>query len=682
MSHGDFHGTHQGLHDNLDREDSPSHKLIYHDNQDKIQAPEKKNIKNPNFGADLTVVTLYRSNLPGGVPQWANNPPKQISEGPVDASDRAAIKLFKIKDIEKVRANGEHPPKVCRLQVQNLGLVSALAPIVRKENVYLDPEDVATFDEPFQPLWFRHEEIVDLFSKKQNDPLEPFVKLFVTVLDELFRDLNAKTATLHWNGLTNFKTIWTLFPRGSSIYNYSINSEALGKVDSTQYGNDKLLIIYKTISFSGEDFYWKERNLVIPKFTGNKPIRELPGSPFKFRHDQDSITERLTARGKKALDLQGLTCHTYNGMAIHATVSVMPQNVNGRILIDVWGYHKYYLNVGQREKNDPAKEWVRDRPEDSSTDGQQQRLSAKDQAINKNYMLQKPEELAFITEFTSGFSLKNKQWFQSHSTNNDTSTTIQDVIVDKGQGLIVLLSGPPGTGKTLMAEAISDRLRRPLYCLTAEDLGAQTASLGASFKLVSEMAAAWNAIILLDDADVLVARRGHRDLYQNGLASAFLRELEYFRGIIFLTTNLPLHNIDPAFRSRVSMHLLFRPLEEEERKEVWRVFLNRLPQETRRTSEAAGTNTATNVDGTNENQGNIEEEDESDEQPLEDRDIAKLALWKLNGREIKIAIKTVHSWCRDKNYVMTLDRMERGIRVANPASEKRVIPDPNMNLYS
>lgn len=30
---------------------------------------------------------------------------------------------------------------------------------------------------------------------------------------------------------------------------------------------------------------------------------------------------------------------------------------------------------------------------------------------------------------------------------------VHDVIIGKGQGLIVLLSGPPGTGKTLTAEA-------------------------------------------------------------------------------------------------------------------------------------------------------------------------------------------------------------------------------------
>lgn len=40
--------------------------------------------------------------------------------------------------------------------------------------------------------------------------------------------------------------------------------------------------------------------------------------------------------------------------------------------------------------------------------------------------------------------------------------------------------------------------------------------------------------------------------------SVFLRELEYFKGIIFLTTNL-YSSIDAAFRSRVSIHLIFNP---------------------------------------------------------------------------------------------------------------------------
>lgn len=267
---------------------------------------------------------------------------------------------------------------------------------------------------------------------------------------------------------------------------------------------------------------------------------------------------------------------------------------------------------------------------------------------------------------------------QSHSTN---SGTVGDFIADKGRGLIVLLSGPPGTGKTLMAEAIADRLRRPLYHLQTDELGIYTTSLGANFKRVSEMAAAWDAIILLDDADVLMAKRATNDLQRNGPFSAFLHELDYFNGIIFFTTN-SVYPLDAAFRSRVSMHLEFPSLGEEAREAVWRMFLDRLPQETRRIWGSTGEtlespNTALNVDGMDEGQSGSGQE-VPDRKPLDDQDIAQLALWNLNGREIKTVIKTAHNWCWDKNYVMTLERMEHVIGVVNPFSRKPAEVDPEL----
>lgn len=45
-------------------------------------------------------------------------------------------------------------------------------------------------------------------------------------------------------------------------------------------------------------------------------------------------------------------------------------------------------------------------------------------------------------------------------------TAMEDVILGKGQGLIIPLSGPPGTGKTLTAKAIAEHTQRPLFYLT------------------------------------------------------------------------------------------------------------------------------------------------------------------------------------------------------------------------
>ncbi|KAG8427502.1 hypothetical protein J3459_006679 [Metarhizium acridum] len=86
------------------------------------------------------------------------------------------------------------------------------------------------------------------------------------------------------------------------------------------------------------------------------------------------------------------------------------------------------------------------------------------------------------------------------------------------------------------------------------------------------MATDWNAVILLDEAGVFMTCRNPGDIVRNELVSIFLSELEYFQGIIFLTTNL-YETIDTAFRSRVSLHLLFPALSKEAREKEWRRFL-------------------------------------------------------------------------------------------------------------
>jgi SpoVK/Ycf46/Vps4 family AAA+-type ATPase len=242
-----------------------------------------------------------------------------------------------------------------------------------------------------------------------------------------------------------------------------------------------------------------------------------------------------------------------------------------------------------------------------------------------------------------------------------TKSGIDDVIMGKGQGLILLLSGPPGTGKTLTAEAVADKTRRPLYYLQAEDLGINAALLGANIKKVFEMATEWDAVILLDEADVFMAERHPNDIARNELVSIFLRELEYFRGIIFLTTNL-YDTIDTAFRSRVNIHLLFNPLPPTSRLVLWRKFIERLPPSKTECNEDEGGEPTRPIDG------------------LDKDDLKELAKWELNGREIKNAIKTVKSWCDVKGYEIDLLRLESGIKVTAPQAKKSEVGSEN-SLY-
>ena len=51
-----------------------------------------------------------------------------------------------------------------------------------------------------------------------------------------------------------------------------------------------------------------------------------------------------------------------------------------------------------------------------------------------------------------------------------------------------------------------------------------------------------------------------------------LRVLEYFEGIMFLTTNR-VQTIDPAFKSRIHLSLAYSPLSAESRAELWEIFI-------------------------------------------------------------------------------------------------------------
>ncbi len=82
-----------------------------------------------------------------------------------------------------------------------------------------------------------------------------------------------------------------------------------------------------------------------------------------------------------------------------------------------------------------------------------------------------------------------------------------DVIQGKGRGLIGLLSGRPGCGKTLTAEAVAEVTKRPLYAVSAGELGTDPEKVDKQLTLVLDLAHRWSAILLLDEADVFLQER-------------------------------------------------------------------------------------------------------------------------------------------------------------------------------
>ena len=71
------------------------------------------------------------------------------------------------------------------------------------------------------------------------------------------------------------------------------------------------------------------------------------------------------------------------------------------------------------------------------------------------------------------------------------------------------------------------------------------------------------------------------------ISIVFLRILEYFNGILFLTTNRP-GTLDEAVKSRVHMSLYYSPLGEVETVDIFKLNLLRLKEIEKQRSEASG----------------------------------------------------------------------------------------------
>jgi hypothetical protein len=147
---------------------------------------------------------------------------------------------------------------------------------------------------------------------------------------------------------------------------------------------------------------------------------------------------------------------------------------------------------------------------------------------------------------------------------------IDDIIRGKSGGTICICTGEPGTGKTLTAEVTSEVIKSPLYKVNCSQLGTDEEEIEKELSRVLTRASRWQALLLIDEADVYVRAR-EKDIQQNAIVGVFLRVLEYYRGILFLTSNRATV-IDDAIMSRSTVHLKYEKPTKEALKQIWVVL--------------------------------------------------------------------------------------------------------------
>ena len=153
----------------------------------------------------------------------------------------------------------------------------------------------------------------------------------------------------------------------------------------------------------------------------------------------------------------------------------------------------------------------------------------------------------------------------------------KDIISNKGNGLVILLHGGPGTGKTLTAETVAEISEKPLYRVTCGDIGTNAAEVEKYLSKIFTLGKIWGCVLLLDEADVFLEQRSLADLQRNSFVSVFLRILEYYDGILILTSNR-VGTFDAAFRSRIQVPLHYANLTKSSRRKIWQNFLDMLEE--------------------------------------------------------------------------------------------------------
>lgn len=214
--------------------------------------------------------------------------------------------------------------------------------------------------------------------------------------------------------------------------------------------------------------------------------------------------------------------------------------------------------------------------------------------------------------------------------------SFEDLIDGKGGGVIFLLDGPPGQGKTLTAETVAETLHRPLYSISVGELGTNPDVLEQRLRQILDVAMSWDAVLLLDEADIFLEARNKDDIVRNAMVGVFLRLLEYHQGVLFLTTNR-VENLDEAFLSRISVSIHFTPATVAKREQVWTNLLAAAKLDNTPAGAAAR--------------------------------VEEYAVHNLNGRQIKTVIRLAQTLARARGLDVTPVLIEEVIKVSRPLKD-------------
>lgn len=403
------------------------------------------------------------------------------------------------------------------------------------------------------------------------------LKDFILTIEQAASLLLGSSKAMIEDKKISYDNICLLFSVGMEVYFTLDDIPVAGIIYYVQRRytpTDKYEIKINIIKKIGNTIYYEQIEHLIEEF---KDLRSIDTLPIKLLDSK--MKDSLQKRGEKCIKYlnEKFSYVHYDGIAIrnkHPYDNIESIHTQGRVIIDHENYNKemrgyYGYDVNSRKKCVlKASEYFMLYPY----------LPGYDISRQKTWMeffIDNITQIKFNENIFDLLSLSPIYKEMIMAAIKNKKSYVKDIVLNKGNGLIFLLHGPPGVGKTLTAETTAEYLREPLYYVNIGELGTDVEKLELRLDAIMKLAERWNAVLLLDEADVFLEARDCLNIERNAMVGIFLRLLEYYSGIIFLTSNR-VKILDKAVKSRIHLSLKYDKLLIEQKLDIWRIVIKQL----------------------------------------------------------------------------------------------------------
>ncbi|KAJ4383387.1 hypothetical protein N0V86_001434 [Didymella sp. IMI 355093] len=509
-------------------------------------------------------------------------------------------------------------------------------------------------ESPFQMLYHAWDDLHRYIEECNDDRTRMHLNLLFEFMESAMGPERRRCLGQLKKQQLDYSRLWTIYRPRDTLISYDHDNPRIFRCVKTAYEANKRMGPYFEVQCTFTDcdgtnigegrhtFQIRQKEFFVSEHPGN--VRDLPVFPRSFV-DDDGLEQRLYERGLQFMGLKGVCIRQYEGqaaymkrppssfydpdMALFDTVW-LPYKETGRVIVDRKKFQEDHELSGVGKFAESKDLDVRFCP--PFVYG----YSAARKDWSKLYLVS-IRETVWKKTMMDDLVMDNEQktLLKALVTSHSFPTNPGDIMQQKGKGLVVLLHGSPGAGKTLTAETCAEITERALLSTSLAELNKENLTWLFEYELrtLLQYATTWQAVVLMDEADVFLEARKDdvpNAAERNALVAIFLRHLEYFGGIVFLTTNR-IQVFDEAMKSRVHLALGYKPPGSETRKMLWLKNL-----------KAA---TGSEVD------------------PEISDAIDSFTSMKLNGREIANAINTAQTLARYESSTLKLNHIQTVLNV-------------------